>query len=1843
MGHSKRRTRSSSGNSDRLPAGTTVACEAIGSEAGRIPDGPSDSSGRPRAGRPRWLRLLFWVCTIALAVVVVLRVALWLSLPWILDRTMAQYGLEARYERLRLSLLTGDAELWHLVLVPSDANTPLVDVEYCRADVSLVTLLTRRLVVHRIEIDGMDVSLTRAEDGTFPQLRTLLVVLRERSDATPHADAEVIRPFAPPREIDLTPPLRMDALRLQHVQVRFRDETVSPVFETRLDLNVRLSDLRSDKRQTRFQVILSSPPVLSQLTIEGTGSAQGRDLLAEVRVALQGVQPGAVEEYLAGLGVIPDARTIGFACDGAVRVQGIQVVEANDVDLPAKQSFASGETPVRPSVPVLRVHLESKNAAMTIDGAEHFALHSAVVDANVFDSGAVRVGQVQVNRGAFHVWRRPTGMFSVGGFQFAGRSPRRPAIRTDIATTVEEYSGASQSADGSSAQWSLDGIGVRDVRFVLHDQSVSPQVDLVLDLNEVTVEHAPSPSEGLTLTARLGAPGIVESLHAGGTMVLSSSESRVALKIVGTAICPDALQPHLRSLGLESLYRAGTFTCDVNAVFVQQDDGPFNASASITNISLQDTQELLGLKAIAVHGVRIDPPSGTTYIDQVEVSGQRLALERDPTGCLTVLGFRLTGTPSASESQGGPSPLPVEAQSGSMETGSRAASAERSVARIEIGRLSWHDNELTLVDRMVTPVKTFAIPDLGLELTDLVLGAEDGAGSPASVKAWLRSPGMIDRVELSGSVAPELAGLSFDLNLHSDGVALVEMAPYLEALGAESTMTRGSLAANAKGRVGWDSQGIRCSATVLDATLKDGDAEIAGLDRIDLAQLRLADTGLEAQRIAIERPRLTISREESGAPAFAGVRIIAGRGGQTETSSESALPVRIGQLEVREARLQWFDHAVAPAVAQTMSVDLTLNDFALGVDAPPATVVVAVRAPGVVQQVAVSGQIQTSPLRQAVDLMLEAEGVDTGPLLAYLPPGVKPALEAGRFRARIAGELTHHPDGGRQGGIKVTDVDYRRAPEGEPLLRFDSAELAVDRFDPNAYRVSLRHLSLQGVEAAVERTPAGTLSVLGFEFGASEPTVIDPPVATDEQPNTVTISADERPGTESIALATRPDPASGTIRRAQRLPLVTLERLSLEAANLTVTDRTRPTVAPVVVSDLTIANTEGIRILGDEPDVNPPIRIDLHGRLQPLAESVRLKLEVSPFVAQPQILAQWDISRISGSGLASVSPELGVLVDANDLRHGRLSGNAQLTVQAQRRSSTEFDLSRPFGIELLARAIVFEDTEAKTVLAGLEEIRAVIPKVDLPNGSVHVKEVGLVKPQGAVRREADGFHLLGMTVKTSSAEAVAGGNAVAASAGRDANEVTAHRMEGSQGQSGPLDIRVDQFLVSGVDFRFVDNTVDPPMYIPLKGLDVEVRGFTTPGADTRGPMRFNVVATAGEVPLPGKGRGAADESVETSAEDATESPMMEDRLLFQEMSATGRLTLYPHPDGWVKAGMSGLELANFKGLARENGMTLRRGVFDASIDMRFHKDQPLSARARLVFTDLSLTEPPDGFLAKLLTLPVSLDTVLFILRDAGGSIRLPLSFKIDEQGVSRGQITQAAVGAAATLIAGAVAGSPYRVAGTIGNILGGEKEEPSGAETQVVQYAAAVTTLSVEQAEEVAIIAERLRRERDLSVTVRHHLSGGDIGAANSLVNLSPEDTRELLVKLRQERAELQRLRNELAGQTRLAHAAGSRGNAIVRTRRLQQAEVQLGLIERALDDLLETMRPGAEYAARRRTQDACVAIGKTRMETLAALLRIEEIPEASGRVTFVPPRFMESDDPAGGSITLTFIRSKAH
>ena len=356
-------------------------------------------------------------------------------------------------------------------------------------------------------------------------------------------------------------------------------------------------------------------------------------------------------------------------------------------------------------------------------------------------------------------------------------------------------------------KWSASNLSLRDLQLVLHDESVSPNADVALQVKIVAVEDiGPQDSQlgELHLLAEIGMPGVIETVHLEGSAKPLSVEKTAALRVSATGIRPDALAPYLETLGLESLHKDGELACNVDVVFTPQDDGRIGGEVSITDILLEDESELFGLKAISLRGVQFDPNSGTTRIEDISISGQSLALGRDKNGYFKGLGFRLVGNEGGLKSKesaadslrpdrppgGNLRAMSADVESSVVSSNKPAQKTEtgqtaRSMSRIEIGRFSWRDNNVTFVDESVSPVKSILVPDFGVELDSLTLDFSGDPVSPGNLTAWLRAPGIVRQITLNGSVSTKKDGLTLGLDLASEGITAGEVAHYLEALGIE--------------------------------------------------------------------------------------------------------------------------------------------------------------------------------------------------------------------------------------------------------------------------------------------------------------------------------------------------------------------------------------------------------------------------------------------------------------------------------------------------------------------------------------------------------------------------------------------------------------------------------------------------------------------------------------------------------------------------------------------------------------------------------------------------------------------------------------------------------------------------------------------------------------------------------------------------------------------------------------------------------------------------------------------------------------------------------------------------
>jgi hypothetical protein len=421
---------------------------------------------------------------------------------------------------------------------------------------------------------------------------------------------------------------------------------------------------------------------------------------------------------------------------------------------------------------------------------------------------------------------------------------------------------------------------------------------------------------------------------------------------------------------------------------------------------------------------------------------------------------------------------------------------------------------------------------------------------------------------------------------------------------------------------------------------------------------------------------------------------------------------------------------------------------------------------------------------------------------------------------------------------------------------------------------------------------------------------------------------------------------------------------------------------------------------------------------------------------------------------------------------------------------------------------------------------------------------------------------------------------------------------------------VDRFAISGLDLEITDRTVDPPIVVPLTHLELE-----TGRVSTRDLARGAAVSFSGEL-----GAGSPAEGTPPA---------------FEEVSWAGRIAPLPQPKGWLQLYLSALELAEFSALAAEQGLTLDDGALDLSTRLRLKGERGASAGVSLVFTDLDVSEPEGGFLERLLSLPVTLDTALFLLRNPDGEHRLSVDVDVGPDGISATSIATAAASAMVQVIGSAVAGAPLRLVGSI--VPGGDEDEERARDVTALGYAPGSSELDGPGRARLEGLAWHASTRPSLRVVVRHELTGADLERAGELANPSRSECLELTAGLRQRKAELWRRRDALSAQARALYAVGSR-DAARTSADLREVEVELASVERQLDEVLEVLRADSPRQQAKRARAAARTVAELRLEAVAAQLREALADSRPERIEVRPVRTKLLDMPGGGRVLIELI-----
>jgi hypothetical protein len=806
----------------------------------------------------------------------------------------------------------------------------------------------------------------------------------------------------------------------------------------------------------------------------------------------------------------------------------------------------------------------------------------------------------------------------------------------------------------------------------------------------------------------------------------------------------------------------------------------------------------------------------------------------------------------------------------------------------------------------------------------------------------------------------------------------------------------------------------------------------------------------------------------------------------------------------------------------------------------------------------------------------------------------------------------------------VDGLDYRDGPDAkQPLLHFDAARVLVSRLDVPGKVVAIDEISLSGLETHAELGSNGSMSVLGMNVSPAA----EPPRAAE----VAAAPATQPAGTPAAGPATAPGPGQTDVAqilaaRKQTLPLVTLEKLDVQLREVSVTASAAAGAQPVALRDVRLRNTSRVELLGDDANNRPPVEIELSGQVDPLIQKFDVRAKASPFARTPTAEVSIAAAGISGQKLVRLMPELEKQLDGAPLRDGTFAAKFEGQAKVEQAGPAAApDFSRPFELAFVLSDVALRNGgEDKLLLAGVQEVRGDAIRVNPASGEVIVRSLEVTRPAARVWRDADGIHVLGCVIKVPEASATqptSQPEAFVAAASEPAKDNPP-----ATGPAAPIarpasEVRIDKLVISGIDFRAEDRTFDPPVVLPLNGLEVEVRGLSNLAQFEERPIRFSVAAYADKVEMAG-GRQAE---------------------LFSEVAAAGNVALYPKPSGWARTSVSGFELLPLTGVAKAQGVDLGGGVFDSSVDVRFEDDGALDTKSRFMFTDMKLSEPPDGPIRKALKLPTPLDAVLLVLQDQNGTITVPLGVAVKQGEVSG--IGGAAVGALGSIVATAIASSPLKVTGGIASALGMKKEDqPKGPQVaaEVAFAPGAVEVNGLDAA--VGDLIERLRREPKLEVTLRHELGGGDVVRAAERSNPPPDEVAWLAQRLRDRKAELIDARRHVAGQARVVLATAPLGESSRRTiEQLRAVDRDIAATEDALDRLYDLLRPGADRQAGRRTRAASLELADARLDAVKQAIFTSGIPGVEQRVRVTSARVTETPpgDAGGGRVVCAVLEKK--
>jgi len=1317
---------------------------------------------------------------------------------------------------------------------------------------------------------------------------------------------------------------------------------------------------------------------------------------------------------------------------------------------------------------------------------------------------------------------------------------------------------------------------------------------------------------------------LVEALKlADGELAFHDGRTSLTAELVAERLTLARIRPMLEASGLQ----LPTDGVDLRAHLDTEFGESFSLDFGRLSVA-SDGDELLSLTRVAVRDLRT--VDATLAIGDVEVVGPELPIVKHADGSLTVAGLRLSPPAAAAPAAN------AEEQPGA---GSNDAPSDAAIAlpQVRLGALRWSGARVTLLDRSTTPETSLSLDDVDVRADAIALGCD---APPGRLVATARLPGVGERLSAELQLQPRTDGLVAELQVALGGLTLQALAPMLAQLGIDSELTAGAFAFACRADVGIGDDGLRCDVDLRNLRFVDGDTTWCKLRAVEGRGVRVsADGELHAGTWTVTEPYVHVRKDAQGRLHAMGLQLGAAapatatdvaskpdeslrRRRRPDDAPRRRLPdttsplLQHGPIELQGAVLAWRDEA---RTQRTLQLGLDAGIGANDASGAPIPLHLSLQLDRAMRSFDVDGALTMSPTRTQLDATLDAAGIDGGELQAFLPEGVSCSLRDGALHAKVTADV-------RSGEQASLTADL----SGVQLRNGDQELFAVDHLSIDAPTTSpevhVRALTLAGARALVTLTEQ-QLFVPGFALATAAPPAAEPATATP--------TGDEREGDEAPAA---PQPAPPSAGAPLMLPKLRLDAVSLQLERLEFRDRRGEDRAPLVLQ----ANAKLAKPWTGNPrkDVATPLQIDVDGACEPLGAKLLATLKLSPFELSPTIDLDCRIEGFDTRRLQEVMPALAEQL-RGDAAALELRASLHAELDLHRRDPARFDFSRPFGGELVVDDVQVRDAATDRTFASVRSIDAVLRAVDPRSGAVLLRSLDIDEPVVNARVEADGLHAFGFVLPH--AEAADGEPAPAAGSDAKVTPPVAKNADPGDGE-----FAVDHLRVLGVNFDFRDETTTPPTHLRLVDTDLELNRFSTRALVEPRPLSFTAAIRGGDIELE---RRIIRSSVLTgfvaSAADAltggADEHDMVQRPLVDQITAQGQVQLFPVAKGRVQLAVQALELAAFRGLAKQGGVDLADGVYDARMAVELRGHDGVDIHSRHVLTWLQLSEPPDGPITTYLRLPAPLPTVLFLLRNNDGEIQLPLNVTAPAEGLSAGEIAELAVEKLVQIIGRAVGSAGTRIVTSFTDpLLGGGNSVPDlHAEFAFEAGAPLPDELDEGAAGAFAELVEALADDETLSVVLLHELGAGDQPHAAELATPAADVIEATVDRLQQERRELEDERAPLANDVIALYAAGKSQEAIRRHAQLQAIDTHLGELETALREALDMLGGDNERRARRRSRAVAQALAEARLDAVTQHILARNKDLDASRVERRPGRGLPVDGVEGGGRVRLALRRR--